>query len=225
MLEITVLPATPVLSASSTCPGGGSSRLKGVVLHDRQYRRLAAEHGLEIIELPRSDVAANVPGLVGTILRQAGSPDPAAVVRSSAWAPGWRRPDLDRFLLTPVGPVTPLPPSALGRVTLANALADGASVDATASFHAEWQGGGRAITIGDGLFRATVVEDRASIRWSAPERGFAFISDESTTSVLQCSAGSPTAASCDYEGRSGLRARTGLSLRAATTGAASQVPG
>jgi hypothetical protein len=69
---------------------------------------------------------------------------------------------------------------------LANALADGPSVEATASFAVRWVGPvTRTVNVSDpatafaGLFR----EDQARVSWSASEDGFAFLSDPASTST------------------------------------------
>lgn len=68
--------------------------------------------------------------------------------------------------------------------TLGNALADGPSVPAEVSFHVRWQGVERRVQRRDPVntFTGSFIEDLATIRWSAHERGFRFTSDPAHTS-------------------------------------------
>lgn len=68
---------------------------------------------------------------------------------------------------------------------LVNALKDGNSVPATVSFHAHWSGVNKRSRLRDKTnhFHAQVIEDRATIRWSAHEKGFKFVSDPARTST------------------------------------------
>ena len=68
--------------------------------------------------------------------------------------------------------------------TLANALADGPSVEATVSFSVWWRGVKKRFHASDSTnrFRAHFIEDWAKIEWSACEKGFTFHSDQAHTS-------------------------------------------
>ena len=65
-----------------------------------------------------------------------------------------------------------------------NALAEGRSVPAEASFVVQWEAEGKETEVSStehgfaGVFR----EGTATIRWSAKEEGFVFVSDPSATS-------------------------------------------
>ena len=69
--------------------------------------------------------------------------------------------------------------------TLGNALQDGKSVPATVSFHVRWHGVNKRSQVLDKTnhFRAQGIEDNATIRWSAHEKGFKFVSDPADTST------------------------------------------
>ena len=73
--------------------------------------------------------------------------------------------------------------------TLANSFADGAllgEMAAKVSFDVHWSGGGRATKIGDGTnFEAEVIQDTATIRWHAEEKGFRFRSATSMTNFAE----------------------------------------
>jgi len=64
--------------------------------------------------------------------------------------------------------------------SVSNALADGDSVDATASFRLRWAGDGTPLTIDDGKnFHFEGRQTTATAAWSAHESGFSFQSDPS----------------------------------------------
>ncbi len=69
---------------------------------------------------------------------------------------------------------------------LQNALLDGASAEAEASFQIEWQGGGRHLAYGRRSqgFLGQFIEGTATIEWSAHnDRGFSYRSDDEDTST------------------------------------------
>jgi hypothetical protein len=69
---------------------------------------------------------------------------------------------------------------------LANALADGHSVEATVSFDVVWTGDvSRRVNVNDAAhnFAGEFAETRATVSWSASEAGFTFASDPASTST------------------------------------------
>jgi len=68
---------------------------------------------------------------------------------------------------------------------LVNALKDGPSVPANVSFHLRWRGVKNRVKVRDETnhFVGNFIEDTASIRWSAREKGFKFVSDPANTST------------------------------------------
>jgi hypothetical protein len=69
--------------------------------------------------------------------------------------------------------------------SLGNALAQGHSVSATASFEVHWRGPvTRTVTVSDPVnaFTGTYNEDQARVAWRASEAGFTFVSDPLATS-------------------------------------------
>jgi hypothetical protein len=66
---------------------------------------------------------------------------------------------------------------------IGNALADGPSVPAEASFAVRWTGGTGAFTASSKLFTFAGQSTGATIEWSATEAGFAFKSDPAGTST------------------------------------------
>jgi hypothetical protein len=66
---------------------------------------------------------------------------------------------------------------------IGNALTDGPSVPAEASFAVRWTGGMGAFTASSSLFTFSGQSTRATIEWSATEAGFAFKSDPAGTST------------------------------------------
>jgi hypothetical protein len=71
---------------------------------------------------------------------------------------------------------------------IVNALHDGPSVEATASFDVRWSGVTSRFKVRDAAvdFAGQFIEGTASIAWSAAEDGFSFVSDpaDSSTSVV-----------------------------------------
>jgi hypothetical protein len=80
---------------------------------------------------------------------------------------------------------------ALGNVhvkdffTLANALKEGHHIPARVSFHIRWHGVKKRDRIRDtkNHFVGNFIEDTATIRWSAREKEFIFVSDPAHTST------------------------------------------
>jgi len=66
---------------------------------------------------------------------------------------------------------------------IGNALADGPSVPAEASFAVRWIGGTGAFTASSSLFTFDGQSTGATVEWSATEAGFAFTSDPASTST------------------------------------------
>jgi hypothetical protein len=64
-----------------------------------------------------------------------------------------------------------------------NALSDGPSVPAEASFAVRWTGGTGAFTASSSLFTFSGQTTGATVEWSATEAGFAFQSDPADTST------------------------------------------
>lgn len=66
-----------------------------------------------------------------------------------------------------------------------NALMRGKSVHADTSFHVRWHGVQQRVHLHDNTnhFDASVIEDLATIRWSASEKDFQFVSDPAETST------------------------------------------
>lgn len=67
-----------------------------------------------------------------------------------------------------------------------NALSDGPSVEATASYHVEWLGGHDHVQLNDPdqQLAATFVEGDARVEWGAQTAdGFRFVSDPAATST------------------------------------------
>jgi hypothetical protein len=66
---------------------------------------------------------------------------------------------------------------------IGNALKDGPSLPAEASFAVRWMGATGAYVASSGLFRFLGLSTGATIEWSATEAGFAFKSDPANTST------------------------------------------
>jgi hypothetical protein len=68
---------------------------------------------------------------------------------------------------------------------IVNALMRGPSVPADVSFHVRWRGVKNRVKIRDETngFTGHYIEDTATIRWSAQEAGFKFVSDPANTST------------------------------------------
>lgn len=66
---------------------------------------------------------------------------------------------------------------------IGNALADGASVAAEASFAVQWTGGTSVFMASSSLFQFSGMSTGATIEWSATEAGFSFNSDPAGTST------------------------------------------
>jgi hypothetical protein len=66
-----------------------------------------------------------------------------------------------------------------------NSLMRGKSIDADVSFHIRWSGVKKRVHLHDkqNTFDAHVIEDTATMEWSAEERGFKFVSDPANTST------------------------------------------
>jgi len=66
--------------------------------------------------------------------------------------------------------------------SIPNALSRGSSVPATVSFDVRWQGGGKPVEVRDekNRFAGELIENTATIEWSAHEEGFRFESDPTT---------------------------------------------
>jgi hypothetical protein len=71
--------------------------------------------------------------------------------------------------------------------TFANALADGPSAPALASFELRWRGVVDRVTVRDPVnrFAGRYILDAAAVRWSARERGFRYTSDPASTSTSE----------------------------------------
>jgi hypothetical protein len=69
--------------------------------------------------------------------------------------------------------------------TLVNSLMRGPSVSADVSFHVRWGGVKNRFHLHDetNMFDARVIEDSATIRWSARRQDFKFVSDPANTST------------------------------------------
>jgi hypothetical protein len=69
--------------------------------------------------------------------------------------------------------------------TLSNALVDGHHVPATVSFELRWSGVIKRVHTRDDTnhFVGDYIEDTATIRWSAKEEGFLFVSDPAHAST------------------------------------------
>lgn len=66
---------------------------------------------------------------------------------------------------------------------IGNALADGSSIPAEASFAVRWTGGTGGFTASSKLFTFSGQSTGATVEWSATEAGFAFKSDPASTSA------------------------------------------
>lgn len=68
---------------------------------------------------------------------------------------------------------------------IVNALKDGPSVPATASFHVRWSGVNKRVHVHDtaNMFDLEAIEDHAIIEWRVSEAGFTFVSDPAHTSA------------------------------------------
>jgi len=68
---------------------------------------------------------------------------------------------------------------------LPNALMHGKSIHGDASFHVRWHGVTSHVHLHDDVnhFDARVIEDSATIQWSAREKDFLFVSDPEETST------------------------------------------
>jgi hypothetical protein len=68
---------------------------------------------------------------------------------------------------------------------IVNALKDGPSVPATVSFEVRWHGVHDRFKVTDGTngFAARFIDNTATIKWSAEESGFKFVSDPANTST------------------------------------------
>jgi hypothetical protein len=68
---------------------------------------------------------------------------------------------------------------------IVNALQDGNSIPATVSYHIHWSGVNKSYSVSDttNQFQLQVIEDNATISWSASENGFTFVSDPADTST------------------------------------------
>jgi len=68
---------------------------------------------------------------------------------------------------------------------IVNNLQHGTSIHADASFHIHWHGVKRRVHLHDDVnhFDARVIEDSATIRWSAHTEDFSFVSDPEETST------------------------------------------
>jgi len=66
-----------------------------------------------------------------------------------------------------------------------NSLMHGKSVPAVASFHMRWHGINKRVHLHDtkNHFEARFIEDNATIRWRAHEKGFTFVSAPAGTST------------------------------------------
>jgi len=69
--------------------------------------------------------------------------------------------------------------------TLVNSLMHGPSVPADVSFHMHWSGVQQRVHLHDAqnTFDAHLIEDTATIGWSARMQGFKFVSDPENTST------------------------------------------
>ncbi len=69
--------------------------------------------------------------------------------------------------------------------SLSNFFSGGKSIHADASFHINWSGVTKRVHLHDeqNKFDAHVIEDTASMAWSAEEEGFKFVSDPEDTST------------------------------------------
>ena len=66
---------------------------------------------------------------------------------------------------------------------IGNALSDGPSVPAEASFAVMWTGGTGAFSASSSMFKFAGQSTGATVEWSATEVGFAFTSDAAKTST------------------------------------------
>lgn len=70
---------------------------------------------------------------------------------------------------------------------IVNALMDGPSVPAMASYHIRWHGVNRVDEVSDPVnhFQGRFIENSATIEWSASEEGFTFVSDPADTTTTE----------------------------------------